>query len=267
MTIHQPHNSAGGYAYNTVIYDNIHYDPHFHTNFEVIYVFEGRIDAVIGTRPLQLCAGDMALCLSNEIHEYKTVGNSRCWITVFSKNFVPEFQRAVQGKRADRSSLVCSDAIMNFLKENFFKEDTKDHFLISACLNLICGEHLRNARFESKAGKEFSKINQITDYMTENFKNPITLGDAADALGYERCYFSKMFKSIFGVGFNDYLSTLRFWAATDELTNTSRSITDIALDSGFQSVRSFNDVFKKKAGITPLEYRSKTRFTGVHHSD
>ena len=95
MTIHQPHNSAGGYAYNTVIYDNIHYDPHFHTNFEVIYVFEGRIDAVIGTRPLQLCAGDMALCLSNEIHEYKTVGNSRCWITVFSKNFVPEFQRAV----------------------------------------------------------------------------------------------------------------------------------------------------------------------------
>ena len=41
MILHQPHNSAGGYAYNTVIYRNIDYDPHFHTNFEVIYLFSG----------------------------------------------------------------------------------------------------------------------------------------------------------------------------------------------------------------------------------
>ena len=259
MIIHQPHNSAGGYAYNTVLYENIDYDPHFHTNFEVIYVFEGQVDAVIGGNKASLLAGDMALCLSNEIHEYKTVGSSLCWVTVFSGDFVPEFERRVKGKRVTDSRVFCTEPTKEFLKQIFLKEDTEDHFLISACLNLICGEFLKKATLQVKEGKEYSKINEITDYLSENFKNALTLTDAAAALGYERCYFSKMFKGVFGVGFCDYINTLRFGAAARELTHTSKSITDVALDSGFQSVRSFNEVFRKKSGMTPQKYRSITQ--------
>lgn len=259
MILHQPHNSAGGYAYNTVIYRNIDYDPHFHTNFEVIYLFSGRVDAVIGGRPLTLTEGDMAICLSNEIHEYKTVGESHCWVTVFSGNFVPEFERRVRGKRAENSRVYCSEVAMSFLKEGFLKEDTEDHFLISSGLSLICGEFLKKATLVKRESKEDSKINEITDYLSENFKTPITLSDTASALGYERCYFSKMFKGIFGVGFCDYINTLRFGAAARELTHTSKSITEIALDSGFQSVRSFNEVFRKKSGTSPQKYRNITR--------
>lgn len=259
MIIHQPHNSAGGYAYNTVLYDNIEYEPHFHRNFEIIYVFSGRIDAVIGGKPLTLTAGDMALCLSNEIHEYKTMGSSRSWVTVFSKNFVPEFDRKTKGKTADRSLVVLSQSVKTFLKEQFLKEDTKDFYLISACLSLICGEFLKCAQISEKQGKEFSLINDVTDYMNENYKKPLRLADVAEALGYERCYFSKLFKNIFGVGFNDYLTTLRVGAAAKELTHTARLITDIAFDSGFQSVRSFNDIFKKRTGMTPMQYRNMTK--------
>lgn len=259
MIIHQPHNSAGGYAYNTVIYEDIDYYPHFHTNFEVIYVFSGRVDAVIGGKEVSLLEGDMALCLSNEIHEYKTVENSLCWVTVFSRDFVPEFERRVRGKAAEDSRVFCSDEVMSFLKTAFLKSDTADHFLISSCLGLICGEFLKTARLFDKSGKEFSRTNEIADFMTENFKTPLTLGQAADALGYERCYFSKLFKNAFGVGFGDYLATLRFNEAARLLTHTSSAITTVALDSGFGSVRSFNEIFKKKAGMTPLEYRGKTQ--------
>ena len=259
MIIHQPHNSAGGYAYNTVIYKNIEYAPHFHTNFEVIYVFSGRIDAVIGGKALSLFAGDMALCLSNEIHEYKTVENSECWVTVFSRDFVPEFERRVKGKVAESSRVFCCEEALSFLKNAFLKPDTEDHFLISACLNLICGEFLKNTRLLDKSSKEFSRINEIADFMSENFKSPLTLRQTSAALGYERCYFSKLFKTAFGVGFGDYLATLRFNEAARLLTHSSKTITEIALESGFGSVRTFNETFKKKSGMTPAEYRGKTR--------
>lgn len=259
MIIHQPHNSAGGYAYNTVIYENIDYYPHFHTNFEVIYLFSGRVDAVIGGKEVTLQGGDMAFCLANEIHEYKTVGSSHCWVTVFSPDFVPEFERRVRGKVSRDCRVVCSDTVMGFLKTAFLKPDTANHYLLTACLNLICGEFLKTARLFENSGKEFSRINEITCYMTENFKNPITLGQTAAALGYERCYFSKLFKNAFGVGFGEYLSTLRFNEAARLLTHTPLSATEIALDSGFGSVRTFNDTFRKKSGMTPLEYREKTR--------
>lgn len=259
MIIHQPHNSAGGYSYNTVIYDGIEYYPHFHRGFEIIYVFSGRIDAVIGGRAMTLKPGDMAICLSNEVHEYKTVGRSHCWITVFSRDFVPEFDRQIKGMVGKDSLVRCDAEILAFLKEKFLKEDTKDHHLISACLHLICGQYLKNTELVPRDGKEFSRIDRIADFITENYKKPISLAETAAALGYDHCYFSKLFKSIFRVGFCDYVNTVRFNAAAKELTNTSRPITEIALDCGFQSIRSFNDIFKKKAGMTPAQYRNRSQ--------
>ena len=43
------------------------------------------------------------------------------------------------------------------------------------------------------------------------------------------------------------------------LENTDGDITDIALGSGFQSVRNFNDYFKKSLNMTPSEYRKASR--------
>ena len=46
---------------------------------------------------------------------------------------------------------------------------------------------------------------------------------------------------------------------TIELTNSARSITDIALDAGFSSASKFGESFKKRYGVTPTEYRLQFR--------
>ena len=57
------------------------------------------------------------------------------------------------------------------------------------------------------------------------------------------------------MSFNDYVNTYRFNTASEMLITTDASITEIAYESGFQSIRSFNNTFKKLSGLSPSEYR------------
>ena len=69
------------------------------------------------------------------------------------------------------------------------------------------------------------------------------------------CFIQTLFQDIFR-NFNQYLNDARLNYACHRLENTSDSITNICLDSGFESQRTFNRVFKERYKISPSDYRS-----------
>ena len=88
-----------------------------------------------------------------------------------------------------------------------------------------------------------------------NYKEEITLSSAAEMAGFEKTYFSKLFRSITGFGFQDYLLQTRILAAEPLLKDPTRSINDVAEACGFSSGNYFGDVFKRYRGISPTEYK------------
>ena len=68
---------------------------------------------------------------------------------------------------------------------------------------------------------------------------------------------SRLFSQIFHRNFNQYLNDARLNYASYRLENTRDSITNICLDSGFESQRTFNRTFKERYKISPSDYRSK----------
>ena len=66
----------------------------------------------------------------------------------------------------------------------------------------------------------------------------------------------RLFSKTFHRNFNQYLNDARLNYACQRLENTSDSITKICLDSGFESQRTFNRVFKERYKISPSDYRS-----------
>ena len=54
----------------------------------------------------------------------------------------------------------------------------------------------------------------------------------------------------------EYLNQYRLEMASRQLAETNLSVTSIALESGFNNISYFNRVFKRKFGVTPMEYRS-----------
>ena len=68
---------------------------------------------------------------------------------------------------------------------------------------------------------------------------------------------SRMFAKTFHCNFSKYVNGVRLNYAVAALENTMDSITNICLDCGFESQRTFNRVFKDRYKITPREYRKR----------
>lgn len=79
----------------------------------------------------------------------------------------------------------------------------------------------------------------------------------AKDLGVSKYVLSRVFSKTFHRNFNQYLNDARLGYAKQRLENISDPITTICLNSGFDSQRTFNRVFKEKYRLSPSDYRKK----------
>src|SRR6478672_3788658 len=94
------------------------------------------------------------------------------------------------------------------------------------------------------------------DLADARYFEPLDVDDLARAAGLSRAHFSREFRRAFGEPPHTYLLTRRLERAAALLRNTDRSVTDICLSVGLQSVGSFTTSFKRMFGKTPTTYRA-----------
>ena len=81
----------------------------------------------------------------------------------------------------------------------------------------------------------------------------------AEKIRYDYAYLSRIFRKTVGISYNSYVNHYRLGHACYLLENTNYSITQCALESGYDSVRSFNRNFKSYLNTTPKNYRDNNR--------
>lgn len=96
---------------------------------------------------------------------------------------------------------------------------------------------------------------EIVSYISVNFRKSFLLEDMAKDLGVSKYVLSRTLFKTFHRNFNQCLIDARLGYAKQRLENTNDSIITICLDSGFESQRTFNLVFKEKYKVSPSEYR------------
>jgi AraC-like DNA-binding protein len=77
------------------------------------------------------------------------------------------------------------------------------------------------------------------------------------AAGLSKAHFSREFRRAFGESPHAYLLTRRLERAAALLRNTDRSVADICLSVGLQSIGSFTTSFSRTFGLSPTAYRAK----------
>ena len=96
---------------------------------------------------------------------------------------------------------------------------------------------------------------EIVSYISANFRKSFLLEDMAKDLGVSKYVLSRIFFKGFRRNFNQCLNDARLGYAKQQLENTNDPIITICLDSGFDSQRTFNRVFKEKYKVSPSKYR------------
>ncbi len=100
------------------------------------------------------------------------------------------------------------------------------------------------------------RIQKITDFVADHFKEDIHLKDIAAQVGMTPSAFSRFFKLRTHKSISEYIIDTRLGHASRKLADSSQSILEICYTSGFNNISYFNRIFKKKKGCTPTEFRN-----------
>jgi AraC-like DNA-binding protein/ligand-binding sensor protein len=100
-------------------------------------------------------------------------------------------------------------------------------------------------------------IARAKQFIRQHYSEDLTLGQVSSAVHTSLYYFCKLFRRVTGLTFTEFVSRTRVEKAKNLLLNPNLRISEIAYESGFQSLTHFNRVFRNVVGESPTDYRGR----------
>ena len=120
----------------------------------------------------------------------------------------------------------------------------------------IAGAMYRVEEPEMLAGHVHELLPVVT-HIERHFAEPISMAEMARKAGLSATHFNRRFRQLLRMSPTAYLRTVRVQAARQRLTTSSRSLAEIAAETGFTDQSHFTKRFREVTGITPGEYRKQ----------
>lgn len=153
------------------------------------------------------------------------------------------------GQKKEQSTSPEMQAVVNTL---FTLKDVENYYL-QFYLNIA---HMLQPHSIYNTGE---LIDQIRTYMQKNYQKNITQDFLASLFFLNRSYLSQLFRRKTGQKFIDYLNEIRIEKAKEQLISTDRKMYQIARFVGYDNVKYFFRIFKKKTGISPEQFREQEK--------
>ncbi|MBR4874104.1 MAG: helix-turn-helix domain-containing protein [Clostridia bacterium] len=240
---------------------------HSHEHYEMEYILEGEMVNYINGTKVVMKPGDFYLLGTNDYHEVIPRNNSVHKLSMFF--YLPATDSAVkQFLESSRCPIVGTipeidrpafEALFRqvYETENYRVFEHTDSVSLAALLALHIA-YRSNPSFPGGKKPSTGYIQTALRYILSHYQEPLTLDSVAKFLGLSPTYFCRLFASQMEVSFLDYLSDVRIQKAKSLLIfDPQKSITQIALEVGFESYSSFYRCFLNIIGVSPKEFRSQ----------
>lgn len=117
----------------------------------------------------------------------------------------------------------------------------------------------RQVREDREESGTVENLKKVLQYIGEHYGSPIRLSELAELVNMNEQYFCRYFKKNIGKTITEYINVIRVEKAATALAETEDKIIDIAAACGFDNIGYFIRRFKKEKGMTPSEYRKKSK--------
>lgn len=253
--------------------DNFNFLAHWHGEVELIYVCKGRIKIGLNNATRILNKGDLAIIGSSDIHFYDSNGMDSTTIgIIFSPEFLGIQSVWPQNLRfqtpfftGDYLKTLChgiNERIANMfftVLEEYNCQSPYFDIYIKSMLLEFCTIALRyfpidytiNSKSEVSNLMYLKPIKTVLQYLDNFYSEDISLNDLAKKANLSPFYFSRLFKSFTGMNFKNYINRIRIDKADALINKGEKNIAEAAFDCGFNSIRTFNRVYKSIRGYTP----------------
>jgi AraC-like DNA-binding protein len=246
---------------------------HYHPEYELTLIVKGNGMRLVGDSYLPFQAGDLVLLGSGIPHTWESDANSHETVVAiviqFSEDFIANFinsEAFYKIKKLLQTSVrglfFPNPLAMNIEHQMMTIATEKGVKQITALLNILNDlsfsnfEPLASAFYSPKNSKENeTRINSVFNYIKQNAASTILLEQAAASVHLTTGAFCKFFRRMTGKTFSDYVNEIRIGNACNLIAHTDKTISQIAIESGFENQTYFNRVFLKKKNCTPKQFR------------
>ena len=281
--------------YNTTSFIRLHgsketddFSKHRHNAIEIIMPFRGSYDVIVSDVVYELEECGILIIPAGDMHEIRTprIPGERIILQfdsmllkgtkglahasfIFFKPWMitpddePELHREIKA------------LLLDIMRENTDKQEYCEAAITAKLINAVIlmarrqrentdgvfAEHLVRRK------AHIVNFNRCIEYINTHYKDDLSLEFIAGIAGFSKFHFTRWFKQFAGMSFYEYLTQVRIKVAEAMLAGSETAITEIALESGFQSIATFNRVFKHNKKLTPTEFREIKQKTNARITD
>lgn len=241
--------------------------PHSHEFTELFFILDGKGQFHVDGETISIEKNDLLLITPNIMHtevssatypmEYYVLGVDN--IHFLDEQFDTQSHFMIKDFLLDNPFM---DNLLEKCSHEVSNQDTYSQQMVKNLAEIIIIELLRKSSLnvEQYEEEDFStSVSLVKNYIDVNYAADITLGSLANLAQRNKSYLSHSFKETYGKSPINYLTNKRMEIAKTLLGTSTYQINEIANFVGYTSSSYFTEVFRKKSGVTPSEYRELTQ--------
>ncbi len=249
-------------------------EPHLHDYEELLIGMEGQLEHFIDFKSTIFEAPYVSFVTKGKVHRVRPgIKDGKCniWVIRFMSEFIPETTFQLYANYHDYANIPmqrdASFTRMVTLCEMMdaeMKNDNPDfaivRHLLSALFTMVEGERKKMSgdadaipKTQSITFKNFLRI------LEENFRRPEGVEYYAEKLFMSSRNLNLICQNILQQSVSEIIETRKLIEAKNLLTSSDKTISEIGFELGYNEKAYFTNVFKKKAGQTPSEFREEMR--------
>ena len=249
-------------------------EPHLHDYEELIIGIEGQLEHFIDFKTTTLNSPLISFVTKGKVHRaIPKVDNGKCdmWVIRFKSEFIPETVFQLYSLYHDNATLNIPSGhglgrlvkLCEMMNEEM-EQETPDlgviRHLISALFIMIESE--KNKMSPDTSGLEISQNTTLQNFLRileENYPRPVGVGFYAEKLFMSARNLNLICKNILQQTVTEIIETRKLIEAKNQLAHTDKNISEIGFELGYNEKSYFTNVFKKRTGQTPSEFREEMK--------
>lgn len=267
-----------GYYYVSETYFRYNMPLHCHPEFEIVRVVSGELCLNINGVQYNLKSGDFAFVECQALHS-GVPKNCVYECVVFDLNMLRSKNTAIsdkyitpiiKGSNSIIYKVVDNKASIYPILEKLFSTVKKAEefyelnvisILYELFYNLYSLPFVTRGIRTSKNERQIKTMWELLEWISLHYSEQITLNDLSKVSGFSEKYLCRIFKDYTFKTPIDYINQLRIENACQDILYSGCTVTEAALNNGYNNTSYFCRVFKQNTGFTPREYKRKYTYT------
>ncbi len=232
--------------------------------FQLVYITKGKGQfSTKNSQRSEVTEGSILVLFPNEWHTYRpdeATGWESYWVG-FEGAFAENLLGGNQDFRANPViNLGYDEELVNLYKKILDVSSSErpgyQQLLSGIVVHLLAYLIYREKDKNWKDKEVLNKIDKARLIIREKIDSPLSPEELATSLNMSYTWFRRMFKQYTGLAPAQYIAQLKIQKAKEILSITNKTVKEIAMELGYESIDYFSTQFKKQTGQTPTQFRS-----------